>query len=314
LEDVLEQKIVENLNYMYGKENIDQTMMIFFLRAMIYYNKTDICDNEYLDFLIKELNMPESDILVMNGVEISKNRYYRPFSLANIMDCFIFYYLESFTTDETGNRVPKKQILLKIFNRFKETVDKTFKYERKHSPYYKERYQYCMLKELYSEFLITVNSPKRIEGLEYPANHNDFELTLDERCQRYYLLYNQKHKKFTEKDLETYIYTNPSVIGNIKSLHRQYKVRSGVIDLFGEDKNGNKVVIELKTKKRPKDLIWQLKAYTEDIKKIYSGKVRTIAITPPLDVNIVSQLKKMDCELIYFYKIKNQLTFKKQNL
>ena len=26
---------------MYGKNNIEQTMMIFFLRAMIYYDKTD---------------------------------------------------------------------------------------------------------------------------------------------------------------------------------------------------------------------------------------------------------------------------------
>jgi len=41
LEDVLETRIIENLNYMYGKNNIEQTMMIFFLRAMIYYDKTD---------------------------------------------------------------------------------------------------------------------------------------------------------------------------------------------------------------------------------------------------------------------------------
>ena len=315
MEDVLETRIVENLNYMYGKNNIEQTMMIFFLRAMIYYDKTDVKDDEYLDFLIKELNMPNSDILVMNEVEISKKSYLKPFSLANIIDCFIFNYLESFTTDEIGNIVPKKAVLQKLFKRFKKAVDKKFKYERKNSLYYQERYRHCMLQELYKEFSLSVNAPKRIEGLEYPINHNDFELTIDERYQRYYFLYNNNNKKFTEEELETYIYCHPEVIGeDIKSFQRQYKVQSGIIDLLGEDINGNKVIIELKTKKRPKDLIWQLKAYTSDIKRIYGEAVRTIAITPPLDKSIIVQLRELDCELIYYYKKGNKVEFKKQYL
>lgn len=314
MEDVLEEKIIENLNYMYGKSSTEQTMMIFFLRAMIYYNKTDICNDEYLNFLIKELNMPDNDIFVMNGVEISKNSYRRPFSLSNIMDCFVFHYLESFTTDEIGDRVLKKEILQKLFKQFKKTADKKFKYERKSSLYYQKRYRYCMLQELYDEFSLSVQVPKRIEGLEYSANHNDLKLTIDEEYQRYYNLYNDSHKKLTEEELETYIYYHPDAIGDIKSLQRQYKVQSGIIDLFGEDNDGNKVVIELKTRKRPKDLIWQLKAYTKDIKQIYGTKVRTIAITPPLDKNIVSQLKDINCELIYYRKNGNDIEFKKQNI
>jgi hypothetical protein len=314
LEDVLEKKIIENLNYMYGKNNVEQTMMIFFLRAMIYHNKIDIHDNEYINFLIKELNMPENDIWIINGVEISRNSYLKPFSLANIMDCLVFNYLESFTTDEIGNMLSKREVLQKLFKRFKKTVDKKFKYERKGSLYYQERYRYCMLQELYKEFLLSVKAPKRIEGLEYPINHNDFELTIDEKYQRYYELYNKSNKKLTEEELETYIYCHPEVIGDIKSLQKQYKVQSGIIDLFGEDNNGNKIVIELKTKKRPKDLIWQLKAYTKDVKQIYGVKVRTIAITPPLDANIVLQLEEMNCELIYYYKRGNKIEFKKQNI
>ena len=315
MEDELETRIIENLNYMYGKNNIEQTMMIFFLRAMIYYDKTDIKDDEYLDFLIKELNIPKSDIWVMNGVEISKKSYLRPYSLANIIDCFIFNYLESFTTDEIGNTLLKKEVLRKLFNRFKETVDQKFKYERKSSLYYQERYRYCMLQELYKEFSLTVKAPKRIEGLAYPVNHNDFELTIDEKYQRYYFHYNNSNKKFTEEELEIYIYCHPEVIGaDIKSLQRQYKVQSGIIDLLGEDVNGNKVIIELKTKKRPKDLIWQLKAYTSDIKRIYGEAVRTITITPPLDKSIITQLKEINCELIYYYQEGNKIKFEKQYL
>ena len=315
MEDILEQKIIENLKYMYGKNNIEQIMMIYFLRAMIYYDKTDVKDYEYVDFLVKELNMPQNDVWIMNGIEISKNRYIRQFSLANIMDCFIFSYLESYTTDEVGNTVSKKLVLQKLFNRFKQEVDKTFKHERKNSLYYQERYRYCMLQELYKVFALSVKPPKRIEGLEYPINHNDFELTIDERYQRYYDLYLHEHKRFTEKELEIYIYCHPEVIGeDIKIIQRQYKVQSGIIDLFGEDNNGNKVVIELKTKKRPKDLIWQLKAYTEDVKQIYGEAVRTIAVTPPLDPSIVSQLKEINSELIYYYKKKDRIEFKRQSI
>lgn len=312
LEDVMEQRIVENLGYMYGKENSDQILMIFFLRSMIFYNKTNIRDSQYLDFLIEELNLPQTDIFKLNGVEISKSSYLRPFSLANIMDSYIYCYLEVMVKDEIGEIVPRKQILKKIFLRFKETVDKEYKYERKSSLYYQERYRYSMLKELYKEFSIVINGPKRIEGLDYPPNHNDLKLTIDEKLQRYYLLYHHQNKKLTEEELESYIYFHPEVIGDFKNLYRQHKVPSGIIDLFGEDKNGNKVVIELKIKKRPKDLIWQLKAYTEDVKKIYKGNVRTIAITPPLDESILSQLKNIDCELIYFYKRNNRLIFEKQ--
>lgn len=157
--------------------------------------------------------------------------------------------------------------------------------------------------------------PKRIEGLVYPVNHNDFELTIDEKYQRYYFHYNNSNKKFTEEELEIYIYCHPEVIGaDIKSLQRQYKVQSGIIDLLGEDVNGNKVIIELKTKRRPKDLIWQLKAYTSDIKRIYGEAVRTIAITPPLDKSIVVQLKEINCELIYYYQKENKIKFEKQYL
>jgi len=316
MEDILEERICASLGQMYGKDNIDQIMKIFFLRSMIYFNKTDVNGNEYLDFLIEELNLPDCDIYQFEGEEISKKNFYRSCSFENIMDNFIFRHLESFEKSETGQLVPKEEILKKMFLRFKEVVDKKYKYERKRSPYYKERYCYSLLQELYKEFSIIVQSPSRIKGLKYPLNHNDFKLTFDEYSQRYYFHYFKEHKKISEEELEAYLYAYPEALGieGLKILHRQHKVKNGIVDLLGEDKDGNKVVIELKVKKRPKDLIWQLQAYTEDLRDICKEKVRAVAVTPPLDKSIVSQLKKMDCELYYFYHHKNKLTFEKQVL
>lgn len=316
MEDILEQRICENLGKMYGKDNIEQIMKVFFLRGMIYYNKTKISEDEYLDFLIEELNLPKSNIYQFEEVEVSKRNFYKSCSLENIMDNLTFRHLESLETDETGQLVPKKYILEKIFLRFKETVDRQYRYQKKSSPYYKERYCYSLLQELYKEFSLNIQPPARIKGLYYPPNHNDFKLTFDEYCERYYFIYSQQHKKMTEQELEAYLYAHPEALGieGLRFLQRQYKVNSGVIDLLGEDSEGNKWVIELKTTKRPKDLIWQLQAYTSDLKKIYGDKVRTVAVTPPLDESIVSQLKGLDCELYYFTCRNKKPVFEKQLL
>lgn len=310
MEDIFEQNIIKNLKKMYGKKQREQVMRIFFLRAMIYYDSPELTDKQVLDFLIEELHLPRNNLWVMNGVEISKFSYWRPCSLESILGGWKYRYLEMTERDEKGEQVPKKDILIRLFLRWKQTVDGEFKYKRKKTLYYKERYTFRMLEELYREFSFRPLSPERIEGLEYPKDFNWLELTFDERCERYASFYQHHTQKLTEKELEDYLYLHPEVLGLVRIRHRQYKTANGIIDLLGEDKEGNWAVVELKTKRKPKDLLWQLKAYTEDLKRHRPGKIRTIAVTPPLEKSIRSQIDDLDCDLYYYYRRKGQFIIK----
>lgn len=316
MEDILEQRICKHLSQMYNKNNIQQVMRIFFLRCMIYYNKPEVNTAECLDFLIRELNLPDCDMYEFEGEKISKKYIHNPYSFENIMDNLIFSHMETLEKNEIGEIVLKRDILKKIFMRYKDVVDKKYKYEKKSSPYYKERYCYSLLQELYKDFSLNISPPTRIKGLKYPPNHNDSSPTFDEYCQRYYLYYKSQNKKLTEEELEQYLCLHPEAfdIDGFKIIKRQYKVNSGVVDLIGQDADGNKFLVELKVSKRPKDLMWQLRAYKDDLEKIYKEEIYPVAVTPPLDESILIQLKKMNCRLYYFYLDKDELVLKRQVL
>lgn len=312
MENVLQEKIIDQLKYMYQKESDHETMMIFFIRAMIYFNNKNIDTKQYVDFLIRELNLPNENKFIFNNVVIAKRYFDSEYSLENIMDDLMFRYLDMLSTNLKGEEVTKKDIIREYFGKYKIIADQKFKYEKKTHPYYQYRYKHFMLTLLYKDFNLNILPPERIEGIEYPVNHNDFQLTIDEYYQRFNDLYNKQNEKLKEKEIEDYIFRKKEILDGLKIIKRQYKVKSGIIDLLCEDKKGNKVIVELKTSNRPKDLIWQLNSYAKDVEKIYKKPVRKIAITPKLDKSIIRELKAINAELYYYQKKENEIVLIKQ--
>lgn len=305
IEDVLEIKILECLQYIYNKTDEFQTMLIFFMRCFIYYDSNDLSNSDYINFLLKELNLPEK--IVFKGEEVQLIGYSIN-NLQNVMTSLHYTYLETLYNDAIRGKTTGKELLLYNYKKYTDSAKKMLKCKKKNNPYYEYIYKHILLQNVYDDFNLNIQSYKRFDNFEYPDNHNDFNPTFDELCSRYYIDYIQNEEKLIEKELEDYLFINH--LDDIKMVDRQIKIPSGIIDLIGIDKSNKKVLIELKIKSRPVDLLWQLTAYTKDLVEIYKEDIRTIAITPKLEDSILKQIPN-EFEIYEFTKKNNKYNFRK---
>jgi len=82
-----------------------------------------------------------------------------------------------------------------------------------------------------------------------------------------------------EEDLVQMVYENPSLLGEGFKIHKVEKpVSSGFIDLYGEDKDGNPVVVEFKGGKADVSAVNQLLRYISEL----GGKVKGILVAPSI--------------------------------
>lgn len=305
VEDILERRLLECLSYIYNNDNDSSVIHILYLRALIFYNKKEISCDELLKFMLLELNLPER--LIFNNQQISLTNRYDDNCLLNIIDNLIFRHLEVHYNDLRKGTICGKEIIGELFAEFSEYARKKIRAVKSINKKY--IYKYFMLEALKNEFNMKINCFKRFDCFYYDDNHNDFVITFDEKCQRYYDLYLKETKNILEKDLEDFICKNG--LFNIKILKRQYKTENGIIDMIGVDENNKTIIIELKVVSKPRDLLWQINLYRNDILKTNSeDNIRVIVVSPKLDDSIKKLLPDY-CELIEFKKNKNKFTFKK---
>lgn len=319
MEDLFEKEILNILKIMYSYTNDEDLIKIFFLRSMIFNLSDKLKNDEILQFIYRELNLPKVNPLNYNNYCIYKNYYNKFDSLESIIDNWKFRILEKdFKTfnDKTKNI---KDILIEKYNNYLIKSKKELKKISKSNKYYVQALKHIMLLNLYKDYNIEyVNEAKDIKGLIYTYD-DDFlsKITIDLEFKRYCdVLYLNHQEK--EKDLEDYIYfnynlsTKNKLFNNIKITNRQYKIKSGIIDLLGKDDFGNIVIIELKIVKRPIDIFYQIKSYTNNIKKEFKNKnVRFIAITPKLNEDIFEEIKEENIELYYYNKKIDKYLFSK---
>lgn len=307
MEDLFEISLIKELQHLYNCNNKEKTLKVFFLRSMIYNLNFSLKNNEeFIKFLEYELDLPTTNYLIFNNEKIYKKYYGFESSLESIIDNWKFLILDKLFVDiDNREYLVLDYLILKVkkyFNYAKKILKKYPKNE-----YYNKSLKYIMLKELCLDFNIEfINEKRFISLLEY--NTNFLNITFDLECYRYYnILVNNKE---LEENLENYIFNNfhktkgKLLFDDISILNRQVTIPNGIIDLLGEDKEKNIVIIELKVVKRPIDIFYQYKAYVSDIKKLYPNKkVRFIAITPTLTKDVYSQLENTKLEL-YNYKKK----------
>lgn len=286
IEDILEEEILNDLQYKYSTSNDTQTMFVFFLRSIIFYESNVLTNEQYIDFLLLELNLP-SDLYYKN-FKVSLRRY-GDNNLQNIIDNFIYRYLESYHNDTIKGTILGKEFIFAQYNEYKKEAQRVFRSKKKKEIVnYKNVFKYFLLKCSYKDFNYALNDCKKFENFNYPENFilkNNFDFIL----KRSYDKYIDSEEKLIEKNLEDYICKHG--IDDIKITNRQVKVNSGIIDLIGIDNSDNKVIIELKVVSRPTRLLWQVNSYTEDIKSIYkNSNIRTVVVAPKLEESILKQL------------------------
>lgn len=306
IEDIIEENIMNWLSYRYNEKNHYNIMFIFYYRCHVYYNKKNITLEELTEFLLIELNLPRD--LIFNNVNISILNPYNENSLINVINNLFFRYLEMPYNDIRGRSIIGKDFILDLFK--KHSDDARSKISKYRNVDKKILYKYFLLNSLTDEFEIKINPPKTFDNISYPQNHEIMNLTWDESIIIYYNDFIKSNEKLIEKDLEKYICKN-GLIDNIKILKRQYKTKNGIIDLLGIDENNVHVLIELKVTSKPRDLIWQIQLYENDLKdELKNIHFRTMVVSPKLD-NSIKNMLPSNCEIVEFRKLKSKFIFKK---
>ncbi|HXX88204.1 MAG TPA: endonuclease NucS domain-containing protein, partial [Candidatus Acidoferrum sp.] len=74
------------------------------------------------------------------------------------------------------------------------------------------------------------------------------------------------------------------------------KVEPGFVDIYGEDKNGRLVVVEVKRKTAGKQAAIQLAKYVDAIKERADRKVRGILVAPDIAKDVQKLLENLGIE------------------
>lgn len=102
----------------------------------------------------------------------------------------------------------------------------------------------------------------------------------------------------SEEEMGDLLVQKPWIIENdFKIIEREKETDLGYIDLFGEDKYDNKVIIELKRKKIGLSEVSQLKRYYDSLKEKFSN-LRGIIIGPSLSNKAKNHLEQQELEFI----------------
>lgn len=94
----------------------------------------------------------------------------------------------------------------------------------------------------------------------------------------------------TEEDLVRSVVQNPNLVEEgFQVKEKNKKIKTGEVDLYGEDSEGRGVIIEFKRGKATSSAVWQLGRYVNELEKKLEKEIRGIVSAP----NITSGAKKI---------------------
>src|SRR4030042_5995482 len=101
----------------------------------------------------------------------------------------------------------------------------------------------------------------------------------------------------TEDEMHRAILLKPELFEEgFKPISWEKKVDPGFVDIYGEDKNGKLVIVEVKRKTATKEAALQLAKYIEPIKAKVNREVRAVLVAPSLGKDVQRMLATMGLE------------------
>jgi RecB family endonuclease NucS len=101
----------------------------------------------------------------------------------------------------------------------------------------------------------------------------------------------------TEEDMHRAILLKPELFEEgFKPISWEKHVEPGFVDIYGEDKNGKLVIVEVKRKNASKDAALQLAKYIEPIKAKVNREVRAVLVAPSLGKDVQRMLVTLGLE------------------
>lgn len=103
----------------------------------------------------------------------------------------------------------------------------------------------------------------------------------------------------SEKDMHQAILIKPSLVEKgFKPISYEKKVTPGFIDVYGVDKNGKLVIIEVKRKNAGKEAVLQLANYIKAIETKANRDIRGIIVAPNISKGVQRLLMSLNLEFI----------------
>ena len=101
----------------------------------------------------------------------------------------------------------------------------------------------------------------------------------------------------SEDDMHRAILLKPELLEEgFKPISWEKKVEPGFVDIYGEDKNGKLVIVEVKRKTASKEAALQLAKYIEPIKAKVNREVRAVLVAPSLGKDVQRMLVTLGLE------------------
>jgi len=101
----------------------------------------------------------------------------------------------------------------------------------------------------------------------------------------------------SEEDMQKAILLEPSLVEErFKPISYEKKVEPGFVDVYGVDKNGNFVVVEIKRKTAGNEAVLQLARYVDAIKSKVNRKVRGILVAPNIAKGVQTLLATLELD------------------
>jgi RecB family endonuclease NucS len=101
----------------------------------------------------------------------------------------------------------------------------------------------------------------------------------------------------SEEDMQKAILLRPELLEEgFKPITYEKKVEPGFMDVYGEDKNGKLVVVEIKRKTAKKEAVLQLARYIEAVRGRTSREVRGVLVAPNIGKNVQRTLVTLGLE------------------
>ncbi len=101
----------------------------------------------------------------------------------------------------------------------------------------------------------------------------------------------------SEDDMHRAILLKPELLEEgFKPISWEKKVEPGFVDIYGEDKNGRLVIVEVKRKTASKEAALQLAKYIEPIKAKVNREVRAVLVAPSLGKDVQRLLVTLGLE------------------
>lgn len=283
----------------------DDVNLLFylFLRFNCVSGKTEICANEFMQFIMHQLYIVDESKGVYFDNQFFTYQWNVENSLYNIFDEWYFMVFEMINSDLNGNtrnlKQERKNILQDITQKANRKIQKY-----KDSVYKQEILKYFKLQLLNESFLVKILSVPTLPKVQ------QIEVRLsDEECLERYLdaaNFNTTNTKIiAESTIRDYLFKNLGLIEEgLVPMGKEVATQEGRIDILAKDKHGTYVIIELKTE-IDKRLIWQCLYYPEVVKKEYpnTNNPRIITVCPIYPDYLLMVLKKLPQVELYQYKI-----------